>query len=107
MDFLKPEYNIIIGGNLTKVHESVKNQFLLQDAEWFSPDHASIGNALQSVFKDYKKYKDLGKRQGYHSKEKFSWDNMKNLLSSLLENNIPQFPKEVEIKFDNFEHFKK
>ncbi len=98
MDFLNPEYNIVIGGNLTKVHESVKNQFLLPDAEWFSPDHGSIGGAFQSVFKDYKKYQQLGKRQGYHSKENFSWDNMKNLLSSLLEKNIPEFPKEISLE---------
>ena len=95
MDFLNPEYNIVIGG---KVHESVKNQFLLPDAEWFSPDHGSIGGAFQSVFKDYKKYQQLGKRQGYHSKENFSWDKMKNLLSSLLEKNIPEFPKEISLE---------
>ena len=98
MDFLNPEYNIVIGGNLTKSHESVKNQFLLPDAEWFSPDHGSIGGAFQSVFKDYKKYQQLGKRQGYHSKENFSWDKMKNLLSSLLEKNIPEFPKEISLE---------
>ena len=97
MDFLKKEYNIILGGQLTNVHKSVKNEFLLKEAQWFSPNHVEIGNSLQLVFKDYKKYQALGKRQGYYSKENFSWDNMKSLLSSILEKYIPEFPKEISL----------
>ena len=97
MDFLKPEYNIIIGGQLTNVHESVKNPFLLKEAQWFSPNHSEIGTSLTEVFTNYKKYQPLGKRQGYYSKENFSWNNMKSLLSSILEKNIPEFPKEIKL----------
>tara|TARA_R110000796_G_scaffold12809_1_gene41915 strand:+ start:12786 stop:14048 length:1263 start_codon:yes stop_codon:yes gene_type:complete len=97
MDFLKPEYNIIIGGKLTNVHESVKNPFLLKEAQWFSPNHSEIGTSLTEVFTNYKKYQPLGKRQGYYSKENFSWNNMKSLLSSILEKNIPEFPKEIKL----------
>ena len=103
MDFLKPEYNIVIGGKLTNVHESVKNQFLLPDAQWFSPNHGEIGTSLQSVFKDYKKYQGLGKRQGYYSKENYNWDNMKSLLSSILEKSIPEFPKEIKLELPKLE----
>ena len=103
MDFLKPEYNIVIGGKLTNVHESVKNQFLLPDAQWFSPNHGEIGTAFQSVFKDYKKYQGLGKRQGYYSKENYNWDNMKSLLSSILEKSIPEFPKEIKLELPKLE----
>ena len=104
MDFLKPEYNIVIGGKLTNVHESVKNQFLLPDAQWFSPNHGEIGTSLQSVFKDYKKYQGLGKRQGYYSKENYNWDNMKSLLSSILEESIPEFPKEIKLELPKLEN---
>ena len=97
MDFLKPEFNIIIGGNLTNVHKSASNKFLLEEAQWFNPDHSQIGNSLMDVFKNYKKYKDLGKRQAHRSKTEFSWDSMKSLLSSILEKNIPEFPKEIKL----------
>ena len=106
MDFLRPEYNIMIGGKLTNVHESVKNQFLLPDSQWFSPDHQEIGNALQGVFSNYKKYQDLGKRQGYYSKENFNWGNMKDLLSSILEKNIPEFPKEIKLSLPKLKQSK-
>ena len=98
MDFLDPEFNIVLGGTLTPVHPSVQNKFVNNpDFKWFSPDHGQIGHSLKEVFENYKKYKDLGKRQAYRSKTKFGWSNMKELLSSILDKNIPELPKQVEL----------
>jgi len=98
MDFLSKDFNIIIGGTLTPVHPSVANQFLLKESQWFSPNHPEVGSALKNVFENYKQYKDLGKRQAHKSKTEFSWDAMKDLLSSMLEKNIPEFPKMVTLQ---------
>ena len=101
MDFLEPEFNIIIGGSLTNVHPSAANKFLLADSQWFSPNHGQIGNSLTEVFKNYKNYKDLGKRQAHKSKTEYSWDVMKDLLSSILDKNIPNFPKQIKLNILN------
>tara|TARA_R110000772_G_scaffold205705_2_gene316315 strand:+ start:2143 stop:3390 length:1248 start_codon:yes stop_codon:yes gene_type:complete len=101
MDFLNPEFNIIIGGELKNVHPSAANKFLLADSQWFSPNHGQIGNSLIEVFKNYKKYQDLGKRQAHKSKTEYSWNTMKDLLSSILEKNIPEFPKEIKLNIPN------
>jgi len=99
MDFLNPEYNIMIAGKLSPVHPSTQNKFVVnQGFKWFAPDHGQIGNSLKDVFENYKKYKDLGKRQAYHSKTNFSWENMKELLSSILDKNIPEIATQVELK---------
>ena len=98
MDFLSRDFNIIIGGTLTPTHPSVANQFLLKESQWFSPNHPEIGTALKNVFENYKQYKDLGKRQAHKSKTEFSWDAMSDLLSSMLEKNIPEFPKMVTLQ---------
>ena len=98
MDFLSKDFNIIIGGTLTPIHPSVANQFLLKESQWFSPNHPEIGTALKNVFENYKQYKDLGKRQAHKSKTEFSWDAMSDLLSSMLEKNIPEFPKMVTLQ---------
>ena len=97
MDFINPNFSITIGGQLTNVHPSVQNQFLLPEFSWFSPDHGQIGHALKEVFENYKKYTDGGKRQAHYSKTNFSWEAMSNLLSSLLDKNIPEFPKLVSL----------
>jgi hypothetical protein len=101
MDFLNPEFNIFIGGTLTNVHPSSANQFLLKEAQWFSPTHGQIGHSFVETFKNYKKYTEGAKRQAYKSKKEYSWEAMKNLLSSILETNIPEFPKKIKLNIPN------
>ena len=98
MDFLNPEFTVLIGGGLTNVHPSTANQFLLADSQWFSPDHGQIGFALKDVYENYKNYTDKGKRQAFKSKNEFSWDKMAEKTDSLLTQYIPEFPKELNLK---------
>jgi len=106
MDFLSTEFNVILGGELHNVHPSTANQFLLAESQWFSPNHGQIGHSLKDVFENYKKYVDGGKRQAYKSKSEFSWDKMKDLLSSILEKNIPEFPKQMDLVIPKIETIK-
>ncbi len=80
MDFLNSEFTNLINGQLTPVHQSTKNQFLIQDSKWFSPDPGQVGFYLKDVFENYKKYTDKAKRQAFKSKNEFSWDKMKESL---------------------------
>jgi glycosyltransferase involved in cell wall biosynthesis len=98
IDFLKPDFTNLIGGQLTNIHPSTQNQFLPADSQWFSPDHGQIGHYLKDVFENYKNYTEKAKRQAYHSKTNFSWDKMKDQISEIFTNNIPDFPTQVEIK---------
>ena len=100
MDFLNPDFNLMIPGALEKVHPSAANKFLLEDSEWFAPDHGSINKALIEVFGNYKKYKDLANRQTYQSKNQFNYHEMKNKLGEILEQYVP---KQVELKLPNLE----
>ena len=97
MDFLKPEFNVLIGGKLENVHSSAANTMLLKESQWFTPAHADIGKALKSVFENYKKHAELGKRQGHYSKTNFSWGDMKNKLDNILSTNTPVFPTEIKL----------
>jgi glycosyltransferase involved in cell wall biosynthesis len=98
MDFLHPEHNIIIGGQLGPVHPSTQNSFMKDpNFKWFCPDHGQIGHSLKEVFENYKKYKSLGKRQAYYSKTNFSWEKMKETLFNIFEKNIPEISKEINL----------
>ena len=98
MDFLSPEFTNLLGGTLTPVHPSTKNQFLLPDSRWFSPDPAQVGFYLKDVFENYKKYTDKAKRQAFKSKNEFSWGKMADKANELFTKYIPEFPQEVELK---------
>ena len=95
MDFLNPEFTSLIGGQLTQVHPSAANQWLLPESLWFAPDHGQIGHYLKDVFENYKNYTEKAKRQAFKSKNEFSWDKMKEKVDSLLTQYIPDFPQEL------------
>jgi glycosyltransferase involved in cell wall biosynthesis len=98
VDFLNIEFTNLIGGTLTPVHPSTRNQFLINDSLWFSPDPAQIGFYLKDVFENYKNYTEKAKRQAFKSKNEFSWEKMKEKTDELLTKYIPEFPKQVELK---------
>ena len=98
MDFLNPEFVSLISGQLTPVHPSAANQWLLKESQWFSPDYGQIGFYLKDVFENYKKYQQGATRQAYKSKTEFSFDKMKEVIDGYLTKYIPEFPKQVSIQ---------
>jgi len=98
-DFLDKDFVKYVGGTLTNVHPSAAvKSILLPESKWFTPDPIQVGKALKDVYENYKKYKELAKRQGHKSRTKFSYEQMRDTLKTILDTNIPQFPKEVTIK---------
>ena len=84
IDFLHPNYNILIGGELKNVHESAANQFLLKESQWFNIDTNIANRAIKDVFKNYKKYWEKSRKQTQYLKNNFSFDKMTEKLNSLL-----------------------
>jgi hypothetical protein len=99
LDFLNPDFTNILQGQLATVHQSAANQWLLQDSQWFSPDHGQIVFFLKDIFENYKKYTEGAKRQAHYSKTNFSRNKMRDKLSEILDKNLPLIPLEVKLKF--------
>ena len=98
-DFLNVEFVKYVGGNLTNVHPSAAvDKMILQESQWFTPNDAEVGTAYRDVYEDYKKYKELAKRQGFQSRSKFTYEKMRETLDSLLTQYVPEFPKQVQLK---------
>ena len=84
-DFIHPDYNVLVGGELKKVHESAANKFLLKDSEWFNINTDIAGRAMKDVFKNYKKYWEKSRKQTQYLKNNFSFDKMCDLLKEYLD----------------------
>jgi len=97
MDFLHPDFTFLLPGELEKVHPSAANQWLIAESQWFKPSEQHIGSSFKEVFKNYRKHSKTTAKQKYHAKKNFSFDKMKELINSLLEKNVPEFPKQVEL----------
>ena len=97
IDFIRPEYNCLIGGELKKVHDSAANQFLLKEAQWFNIDTKVASAAMKDVFKKYKKYWEKSRKQTQYLKNNWSFDKMAERLNSLLPNNINATPQHQQL----------
>ena len=84
IDFLKPDYNILIGGELKNVHPSAANQFLLKESQWFNINTDIASRAMKDVFKHHKKYLESSRKQTQYLKDNFSFDKMTENLTSYL-----------------------
>jgi hypothetical protein len=98
IDYLNPEFTTLLPGTLTNVHPSAANNMLLAESQWFSVDTGHVGHYLKDVFENYKGYAEKAKRQGFHSRSKFSFDAMKEKLDAVFTERVPEFPKHVQLQ---------
>ncbi|MEK9741372.1 MAG: glycosyltransferase, partial [Flavobacteriaceae bacterium] len=98
-DFIRPEYNILLGGELKSIHPSAANKWLLKEAQWFNVNTEIASKAMKDVYKHYKKYIENSRKQTKFLKENFSQDKMTEVLKGYMDQinvavNIPlQMPK--------------
>jgi len=97
LDFLNTGFTTLVPGTLTNVHPSAANQWLMKEAQWFTPDLGRVGHYLKDMFENYKDYVDGGKRQAFHSKQNFSFEKMTEKMDEYLKR-IPEFPKQIQLK---------
>jgi hypothetical protein len=98
LDFLKPEFSTLIGGELENVHSSAANHWLVPEAQWFKPSESSIGKNLKECYKKYKQFILKAKQQKQFSKSNFSYGKMEELVDKKLKSSIPEFPSQLAFK---------
>ena len=84
-DFIHPDHNILVGGELKPVHPSAANQFLLPESQWFNIKTDIASRAMKDVFKKYKGYFERSRKQTQYLKDNWSFDKMVEKLDILLE----------------------
>ena len=99
VDFIRPEYNVLLGGELKNIHPSASNKWLIEQAQWFNVNTEVASKAMKDVYKKYKKYIENSRKQTQFLKENFSQDKMTEALKGYVDGinvavNIPlQLPK--------------
>ena len=103
-DFLDPEFTKLVPGTLEPVHRSAfMKDAIIEGSSWFQADSAAVGKELKNMFKNYKNFLTLAKRQAFKNKNDFSLDKMTELLGTILDSNVPEFPKQVQLNLPKLE----
>ena len=84
IDFLHPDYNVLIGGELKEIHPSAANQWLIKESQWFNINTDIAGKAMKDVFKNYKNYWEKSRKQTQYLKDNWSLDKMTERLNTFL-----------------------
>ena len=112
IDFIRPEYNVLLGGELKPIHKSAANKWLLEQAQWFNVNTEVASKAMKDVYKHYKKYIENSRKQTKFLKESFSQDKMTEVLKGYMDQinvavNVPlQLPKLKKVGEDTKPEFK-
>ena len=105
VDFIHPDYNVLIGGELKEVHPSAANQWLMKESQWFNINTDIASRAMKDVFKNYKKYWEKSRKQTQYLKDNWSFDKMTELLNTFLPK-VEAAPKVQELKLPKLKKVK-
>ena len=97
-DFLPDDMIYYIPGQMTNVHPSAANDWLMKEAQWFTVDYGYAMGLFKDIEKNYKKSLEKSRKTYHHIKTNFSFDKMKEKLGSILTERLPEFPKQVQLK---------
>jgi glycosyltransferase involved in cell wall biosynthesis len=100
LDFLNPEYSVLLPGKLTKIDGSAANEWLPKEGEWFTVSYQYAGQVLSDVFENYDKYLEKSRKSVKFTKDNFSLEKMTEKFLELLEkdvNFVNNIPKQVQI----------
>ena len=84
IDFLHPNYNVLLGGELKPIHKSAANNWLLKESQWFNVNTDIASRAIKDVFKHYKRYTENSRKQTQYLKDNWSFDKMTERLNTFL-----------------------
>ena len=100
-DFLKQDFICAIPGQLTPIHGSAQNEFLIADAKWFSVDYGHASNLLTDMITNYKKWQELAKRQRYFVNTTFTKTAVAKTYEtvlSIVDEGVNKIPKPIALK---------
>lgn len=104
MDFIDRDLSTVIGGTLEKVHpSSVLKDMIITEATWFVPSDSDTSKAFQKTFKHYKDCLPGAKKQRRKILDEFTFDKMVESLDIILDKNIPDFPKQIDLVLPKLE----
>jgi len=92
VDFLPEEHTVFLEGQLTDVHKSAADKFLLKESKWFTVNYSDAANKFYQLFNEYDSF--LKKSQGLKSNifNNFTMEKMTEKLGKIMDKYIGNIP---------------
>ena len=107
VDFLTKNLSVLLGGTMKKVSkQSFQKGIYVKDSYWFTVNYQMASKVFKNVFQNYKRFALNASKQGMINKSKFSLNKMTEIFEKILDDNVPEFPKEVKLKLPKLKKVK-
>ena len=107
VDFLTKNLSVLLGGSMKKVSkQSFQKGIYVKDSYWFTVNYQAASKVLKNVFQNYKRFTLNAAKQGTINKSRFSLNKMTETFEKILDDNVPEFPKEVKLKLPKLKKVK-
>jgi glycosyltransferase involved in cell wall biosynthesis len=107
VDFLTKNLSVLLGGTMKKVNkQSFQKGIYVKDSYWFTVNYQMASKVFKNVFQNYKRFALNASKQGMINKSKFSLNKMTEIFEKILDDNVPEFPKEVKLKLPKLKKVK-
>lgn len=107
LDFLRPKYNILLNGTLTRVHPSVVwDKVIIPESSWFTVDYVEASNKLLNVYENYDYHLTNSKVQ-YNYMKQFTLRHMEELIDKLITPKFDKVPKLIELNLPSLKRISK
>ena len=101
LDFLNPNYSILLNGSLTTVPKDAFQKGVFFDSpenKWFTVNYNVASSIMKDMVNNYSKYLLKGKQLATVTSKQFSLEAMKVKLEEIIEKQLESVPKQVELK---------
>lgn len=85
LDFLKSDFNFLVGGELQEVDNSAANKWILKESKWFGINFGEAGGVMKWIYDNYKKAVERSRKNRKYVKDNFTIDQMSSKLSEILD----------------------
>jgi glycosyltransferase involved in cell wall biosynthesis len=96
LDFVNPNGNILLPGQLKPVHDSsVWETVINKGSKWFSVDYTIASNKLLDVHSKYNNYLSKSKVSIWDMRNTWSYDKMSEKFNNILNKRLPKFAERI------------
>jgi len=96
VDFVNPDYNILLPGRLTKVPGGASNDWIIRGSEWFTVDYKFASMLMNNIIKNYKQLSDISRKNTKHVSDNFSLPLMAEKLYEYIDKQKSLQPEPID-----------